>query len=417
MEKIYLLNLEKYNPEQISTGLRSAANALGVSLEQKTAVLLADCPWVHPKYAPYSYTHPQFIEGVAEALKPATLTLAANSLPAFPTRYSLKHAGYGALSSRLHARLLPLDEAATRAITVQNGKTMQNARLPVSWLDAPFRILMPKLRQSTVVPFAGALRQLQALLPQREQLNDQHLLPDKMIDLLGNAPVDLIAVDAVQALHKGGEVSGQPVDLGVVIVGTNPLAVDLVCAAALGLDPGGVDFLQEAAARGLSPTRLDEVQILGDLTLVDLRTRAARVELADPNPVNFPLPDQVRVIRSEKARQAGVSGVLTDVFYLLKNAGISMNKSPYTSIVIGNVDEIPAGKDEYSTIIFMDDTSRGEYSGYGRIVRLPGRNIPFSEVLKIVPYVMKTINFQAELGSDLMIANIIARFRRVFPQK
>jgi uncharacterized protein (DUF362 family) len=417
VEKIYLLNIEKYNPEHISTGLHMAARALGVSLEQKSAVLLADCPWAHPKYAPHAHTNPQFIEGVADALKPATLTIAANSLPGFPTRYSFKHTGYASLSSRLNTRLLPLDEAATRGVTIKDGKTTQNAKLPVAWLDASFRVLMPKLRQSTLVPFAGALRQLQALLPQNEQLNESHRLPEKMIDLLSAAPVDLIVVDAIQVLHKGGEVSGQPLDLGVIIVGTNPLAVDMICAAALGLEPAGVDFLQEAVSRGCSPASLDQIEFLGDVSLADLLARAAKVELLDPNPANFPSPTQVKVIRSEKARQPGVSGVLADVFYMLKNAGVSMKSAPHTSIVIGAVDEIPAGKDEYSTIIFMDDTSRGEYTGYGRIVRLPGRNIPLSQVLNVVPYVMKVVNFQAELGSDLMVAKFIASIRRIFPQK
>ncbi|MCX6067789.1 MAG: DUF362 domain-containing protein [Chloroflexi bacterium] len=417
MEKIYLLNLEKYDPAQIAAGLKTASAALGVSLEQKSAILLADCPWAHSKLAPHAHTNTGFVEGVAEALKPANVTLAANSLPDFPARYGLKLAGYPGLSSKIKARLLHLDEAAMRSVTLKAGKAAKEAKLPSAWLDAPFKVMLPKLRQSTLVPFAGAIRQLLTLLPKSEQLSDSHLLPEKMVDLLSAVPVDLIAVDAIQALDRGGEVSGQPVELGVVIVGTNPLAVDMVCAVALGLDPAGVDFLQEAHSRGMEPASLEQIEILGDLTLADLRARAAKVELVDPNPVNFPLPEQVKVIRSEKARQAGVSGVLADVFYMLKNAGISLKSAPLTSIVIGAVDEIPAGKDEYSTIIFMDDTSRGAYTGYGRIIRLPGRNSPISQVLNIVPYVMKVFNPQAELGSDLMVAKFISNIGRIFPQK
>ena len=417
MEHVYLLNIQKYNPKQISTGLQTAAQALGVTLGQKSAIFLADCPWVHPKYAPYAHTDPEFIEGVMTACKPAALTLAANGLPGFPTRYSFKHSGYDALSARLKARLLAFDESATRTSAIATGKVIKEARLPAAWLDTSLRVLMPKLRQSTQVPFAGALRLLQALLPQKQQLENNHFLPEKMADLIGSAPVDLIVVDAIQALHKGGEVSGLPLDLGVVIVGTNSLAVDMVCAVALGLDPARVDFLQEAAARALSPASLDQIEILGDLSLAELGARAAKVELVNPDPAAFPLPNQVKVIRSEKARLPGVSGVLTDVFYMLKNAGISLQKAPHTSIVIGAVDGIPPGKDEYSTIIFMDDTSRGEYSGYGRIIRLPGRNIPLGQILNVVPYVMKVLNFQAELGSDLMVAKFISGVRRIIPQK
>jgi hypothetical protein len=283
-------------------------------------------------------------------------------------------------------------------------------------LNAPFRVAMPKLRQSTLVPFAGVLRQMQTLLPQNEQLKDCHRLPEKMVDLIGSTPLELIVVDAIQVLHKGGELSGQPYDLGVIIVGTNPLAVDMVCAVALGLDPAKVDFIKEANERNLTPHALEEIQILGEVNLDELRKRSAGIELADPNPVNFPLPNKVKVVRSVKARQSGVSGILADVFYMLRNAGVSWKSAAHTTIVIGDVDQIPPGIDEYSTLIFMDDTSRGEFTGYGRIIRLAGRNIPFIQVLSDVPYAMKIINMRAELGMEFMTAKPIVSVRRLFPR-
>ena len=417
MEKVYLLNVSKYDPALIARGLNKAAQELNVSLQQKSAILLADCPWAHPKFAPHSHTHPGLIQGVAQALEPAAITLAANSLPGFPTRYSFNHADYGSLAVHLKGRLLPLDEAAYRKVAIEGGKVISSAKLPAVWLNADFRVAMPKLRQSTLVPFAGALRQMQSLLPQNEQLKECHRLPEKMVDLIASVPLDLIVVDAIQVLHRGGELSGQLQELGVIIVGTNPLAVDMICAVALGLDPAEVDFIREATERDIAPHALDEIQILGELNLDELRRRSAGIELADPNPANFPLPGQIKVIRSAKARQPGVSGILADVFYMLRNAGVSWKSAPHTTIVIGVVDQIPPGIDEYSTLIFMDDTSRSEYKGYGRIVRLPGRNIPLIQVLTDVPYAMKVINMRAELGMELMATKLIASIKRLFPQK
>jgi uncharacterized protein (DUF362 family) len=416
MEKVYLLNVPKYDPAQIAHGLKKAASELNVSLQRKSAVLLADCPWAHPKYAPNSHTHPGLIQGVAEALEPAAITIAANSLPGIPTRYSLKYAGYGTLAAHIKGRLRPLDEAADRKVEIKGGKVMTSARLPAVWLNADFRVAVPKLRQSTLVPFAGVLRQMQTLLTQNVQLKECHRLPEKMVDMIASTPLDLIVVDAIQVLHKGGELSGQLQDLGVMIVGTNPLAVDMICAVALGLDPAEVDFISEARERNLAPGALDEIQILGELNLAELRRRSAKIELADPNPVNFPLPGHIKVIRSAKARQAGVSGILADVFYILRNAGVSWKSAPRSTIVIGVVDQIPPGVDEYSTLIFMDDTTRGDYTGYGRIVRLAGRNIPLIQVLNDVPYAMKIINMRAELGLEFMVAKLNVGLRRLFSQ-
>lgn len=417
MEKVYLINAPKYDPKLIAAAVRKAARDLNVALDKDRAILLADCPWAHPRFAPDAHSHPDFIAAVAGAFKGKAVTLAANSLTGFPTRYSSRHAGYGPLASRLNGQLIPLDEAATQRVAIKGGKAITAASLPSVWMNAPLRVLLPRLRQSTLVPFGGALRQMQSLLSPAEQLDESHRLPEKMIDLVPVTPVDLIVVDAIRPLHNGGELSGQPVDLGVLIIGANPVAVDLVCAAALGLDPARVDFLQEARERGIGPASLKQVQILGDLTLADLRKRAARVTLADPDPVHFPLPPQVKVLRSEKARQAGAAGALADVFYILKRAGVSLKSAPQTTIVIGAVEGIPPGKDEYATLIFMDDTSRGDFSGYGRIVRLAGRNIPMSQVLLDVPYAMKAINMRSELGVDLMAAKFLAALRRLLPRK
>ena len=418
MEKVYLLAVPQYDPTQIAQAVKQAAAELGVKWEGKSAVLLADCPWAHPKYAPHAHTHPEFVKGVAQAFPKAALTIAANSLPGYPTRYSFRNTGYAPVASQLSAQLIPLDEAATRKVAVPNGKVMTAARLPSVWLNAGLRVAMPKLRQSTLVPFAGVMRQFQSLLPQPDQLADSHRLPEKMADLLPAVPVDLIAVDAIQVLHRGGEVSGVPLDLGVLIVGTHAAAVDTVCAVALGLDPASVDFLREARERGAAPTDLTQIEILGDLGLEELRTRSQKVELADPNPANYPLPAHIKVLRSEKARQAGVSGVLAEVFYIIRNTAISLKSAPLTTIVIGDVSNVPKGKDEYSTLIFMDDTSRGDMAGYGRIVRLAGRNIALSQVLNDVPYAMKAANVKTDLGADFMLSQLISGLRRsVLPRR
>ncbi len=64
----------------------------------------------------------------------------------------------------------------------------------------------------------------------------------------------------------------------------------------------------------------------------------------------------------------------------------------------------------------MDDTARGEFTGYGRIVRLAGRNIPLIQVLNDVPYAMKVINMRAELGMGFMVAKLGVSLRSLFPQ-
>lgn len=379
-------------------------------LPQGQPVLLHPaCPWAHPRFAPLAFTNPAVIKGAALALAGNALTIATNSLANFPTRYSYRKAGYVELARRLGARLVAVDEAPTE--TVQLGADAvvdKEAALPRLALKAAFTVALPKLTGSTFVPFAGAIRHHQSLLQHQAQVQGHHRLPIKMVDLLGAALPDLIVVDAITAAHKGGELSGRPVELGVLIIGTNPVAVDTICAVAYGLDPASIGYLQLAAERGYGPADLAQIQVVGDLTLDELAERSRRVEHVDANPENYPLPPQVTVMRSPKADLAGTAGGLTEIFLILEHGGIRLSKARETVIVIGHVGEVPSGKSDLATIIFLDDTARAEYYyGYSRVVRLRGRYVPLSTLLNDVPYAMNIANLRNELGGE-MIADILS---------
>lgn len=85
-----------------------------------------------------------------------------------------------------------------------------------------------------------------------------------IVDLNLVRPVDFAVVDGIVGMEGDGPVEGTPVELGLVLAGRNPLAVDRVCLWAMALPPRGVKHLTYAARKGLGPADLDEVEVLGD---------------------------------------------------------------------------------------------------------------------------------------------------------
>jgi uncharacterized protein (DUF362 family) len=416
MEQVYLVRCNQYDPPTIAAGVRSAAQGLGLSLPQGQPTLLhPTCSWAHPRFAPHAFTHPAVIEGVALALSAYPLTIATSSIPDFPTRYSYRQAGYVQLAQRLRATLVALDEVATQTVPLRADSVVdKEVALPTVSLQAPFTVALPKLTGSTFVPFAGAIRHHQSLLQQPAQTQGHCRLPDKMVDLLAAAPPKLIVVDAIQVAHDGGELSGRPFDLGVLIVGTNPVAVDAVCAVAYGLAPPDVQYLQLAADRGYGPADLSQIELRGDLTLDALRALGQGILHIDPYPENYPLPPQVKVLRSPKAELAGTAGGLTEVFLLFDHGGMPWSKARETVLVLGALPTVPAGTSDVATIIFLDDTSRADqYSGYTRVIRLRGRDIPLSTLLNDVPYAMQVGNLRNALGGEMVIASFAAKVAKL----
>ena len=415
MERVYIADCSRYDAQVVEAGIRAASEALGVVLPQGQPVLLHPaCPWAHPRFAPLAFTNPAVIEGAALALTGNTLTIATNSLPGFPTRYSYRKAGYVDLAHRLGAKLVAVDEASTQTVQLRAESVVdKEAALPEIALKAGFTVALPKLTGSTFVSFAGAIRHHQSLLQDDAQIRGHHRLHAKMVDLLEAAPPDLIVVDAITATHKGGELSGQPIELGVLIMGTNPVAVDAVCAVAYGFDPADIKYLQLAAERGCGPIDPAQIQVSGDLTLDALKERAKRVEHVDPYPDHYSLPSQVKVMRSTKSGLAGTCGGLTEVFLILEGGGISLRKARESVIVVGQVENVPPGKSETATIIFLDDTARAEYQGYSRVVRLRGRYVPLSTLLNDVPYAMKVSRLRTELGGEMVTAIFSSKVARL----
>lgn len=77
-------------------------------------------------------------------------------------------------------------------------------------------------------------------------------------------PVDFAVVDGVIGMEGDGPVEGTPVELDLVFAGRNPVAVDRVCLWATALPQIGVHHLTYAARKGLGPTYMSYIEVLGD---------------------------------------------------------------------------------------------------------------------------------------------------------
>jgi len=90
--------------------------------------------------------------------------------------------------------------------------------------------------------------------------------------------VRLHVVDAHVAMEGEGPTAGDPVPLGLVVAGADAVAVDLVSSAIMGWDPMDVGTNYLAGARGLGPSSLDEVEVVGE-TIDAVRRRFKKPQI------------------------------------------------------------------------------------------------------------------------------------------
>jgi hypothetical protein len=101
------------------------------------------------------------------------------------------------------------------------------------------------------------------------------MLNDKIVDLLTAGNPDFTIMDAID-VGVGNEAFPTPRRLGLILMGKNPMAVDLAGARLLGYNCNDVPYLRRAVERGYLPGHIDDTVIMGDLASVADLDRAAR---------------------------------------------------------------------------------------------------------------------------------------------
>lgn len=222
-----------------------------------------------------AYTTPAFVGASLVALSRvpgvARLDLGENSAIGFPTRLCYQHAGYYeemkavARQTALPVRIFCMDEERRDPVFI-GGRVHDTLRIARTMARADSKVYLPKLKGHCVSKMTGAVKLNVGICSDDERaIRHDFMLNEKIVDLLAAGYPDLVIMDAID-VGVGNEAFPTRRKLGLVLMGTNPLAVDLVGARLLGLGLDDVPHLQAAVARGYRPASIDEITIQGDLT-------------------------------------------------------------------------------------------------------------------------------------------------------
>lgn len=112
----------------------------------------------------------------------------------------------------------------------------------------------------------------------------------------------LTIIDAVVVMEGPGPIRGNPKRLGWLTASVDPIAAEVVCCDLIGLVPQELPLIKTAEKIGFGCTNRQNIQIVGDLPLVDAPVRLAPAELT---PLRFA---PARIVKS----------ILWQIFILLK---------------------------------------------------------------------------------------------------
>ena len=240
----------------------------GESIALKVNLLLA----AEPEEA--VTTHPALVTAVARMVKEQGAAPLIVDSPGGGYKYSAK------ILEKTYLKTGMTQAAEESGAALNMDCSHQLVSFPKGGLVKRFEIITPvleangvfnlcKLKTHMFTYMTGAIKNHFGVIPglnkpgYHAKLKDTGRFAAMLLDLTELVSARLFIMDAVMAMEGEGPMAGEPRPVGLLLGATNPVAMDVVAGKIMGLAPENNPVLVEAAKRGLGPTRLEDVNLVG----------------------------------------------------------------------------------------------------------------------------------------------------------
>jgi len=174
---------------------------------------------------------------------------------------AFKVAGVDKVAERWNVKLVDLNRDEFVEVTVPNPLSLKNVRVAKTALESII-ISVPKLKLHRQATVTLSLKNMMGALASKGTMH-MGSLSKNIVDLASILKPSIAVIDGIIA-SEGHETSGNTIEMNLVIAGTDPVAVDAVGAAVMGIEPTEVKHLLLAEKKGLGTSNLKQITILGE---------------------------------------------------------------------------------------------------------------------------------------------------------
>ncbi len=301
---VSVVKAQKYNLDELVPALRTGLDLIGglravVKPGDKVFIKINHLPPPSPPERGI-VTHPVFTEAVIVLLKEqgAAITVGDDIEEGEGDGFAVS--GYRAMCQRQGVKLVNL---RTGGFIEQScgEKILKSVYISKIVLEADVIINLPKFKTHSLTVFTGGIKNMYGIIPSglRRRFHGQYLRSEDfsqmLVDIYALARPKLTIIDGITAMEGEGPGSGKTKDLGLVLAGRDTVALDAICGAIIGLQPGDVLTTRYAGERGLGINELSRIDIVGekfeDLALKDFKLPATfartAVNRAPRGPVKY----------------------------------------------------------------------------------------------------------------------------------
>lgn len=208
-------------------------------------------------------TDSRVVEGVVKFLKDhgrSDITIGEGSGWA-DTFEAFKVAGIARIARKWNVRLVDLNRDCFVEVCPPNPLALRKVVVAETALRSCI-ISVPKLKIHRLTAATIGVKNMMGALASKGSMHNGKL-HENIADLASVLKPSLTVIDGIIA-GEGHETNGSPVEMNLVIAGTDPVAVDAVGAAVMGVSPSEVKHLVLAERKGLGTCHLDKIEVVGE---------------------------------------------------------------------------------------------------------------------------------------------------------
>jgi uncharacterized protein (DUF362 family)/ferredoxin len=212
-------------------------------------------------------THPSVFAAVAERLSAAGAVLSYGDSPGFAgMEFVARRAGIAEVARELG--VVPADFSRGETVSFPDGRLIKQFTLARGALEAAGIVSLPKLKTHGLTRMTGAVKNLFGCIPGalkaefHARLPNADLFAQMLVDLGRYLRPRLHVMDAIVAMEGNGPSSGEPRPMDVLLLSSDPVALDATACRLVSLDPRLVPTVRYGESFGLG--RAEGIDLVGD---------------------------------------------------------------------------------------------------------------------------------------------------------
>jgi len=249
------------NPQDMTVKALEMVNADKVLSEEKPILIKPN--YINAKHPSTGITtDSRVIEGVVKFLKQhnAKEIIIGEGSGFADTFEAFQVAGVDAVAETWNVKLVDLNKDEFVEVSPPNPLALKKVKIAKTALESTI-ISVPKLKPHRLARVTLSLKNMMGAVTPKGAIHNH--LSEKIVDLASIIKPSVAVIDGIIA-GEGHETSGNPVEMNLVIAGTDPVAVDAVGAAVMSIPPESVKYLRLAEEKGLGTCNLKEITVLGE---------------------------------------------------------------------------------------------------------------------------------------------------------